>query len=316
MRAPAGGEVQVRSLASAISHGTEMLVYRGQVSAELPLDLPTLQGSFGFPIKYGYALVGHVVEAGPGVSAPAVGELVFVHHPHQSIVTVPVSLAVPLPALSTAEAGVFFANVETALNVMLDAQPRIGETAVVLGQGVVGLLLTQLLRRAGVATIIVADGYDLRRRIATSLGADAGLEPAALVEHVMDATRGCGADVVFEVSGNPDALASAINCAAAGSDVVVCSWYGTKLVPAPLGGAFHRKRLRLVSSQVGAVNASLGPRWDVERRRRVAADLLPKLRLDELITHRFHISAASDAYELVSSDPGETLQVLLTYGDR
>src|SRR5205085_942005 len=114
----------VEAIASAISHGTEMLVFRGQVPGDLQLDLPTLRGGFDFPIKYGYACVGRVVEAGAEAEL-ARGQLVFALHPHQSRFVVPSTLAVPLPETLQPELGVFLANVETAVNVMLDAAPRL-----------------------------------------------------------------------------------------------------------------------------------------------------------------------------------------------
>src|SRR3972149_335334 len=136
-----------RAVVSAISHGTEMLVYRGEVPADLALDLPTLRGGFGFPIKYGYASVGRVEQVGPGVRGFAPGDLVFTHHPHQTGYTVAVDLPTALPAGASPESGVFLANLETALNVLLDAPVMVGEVVVIFGQGVVGLLLTQLIRR-------------------------------------------------------------------------------------------------------------------------------------------------------------------------
>src|SRR6476469_6594198 len=122
---PAAGEIRVRALASALSQGTEMLVYRGQVPADLPLDLPTLAGSFAFPIKYGYASVGRVLDTGPGVVSVAPGDTVFVLHPHQSVYTVAASLATRLPAALDPTLGLFAANVETAVNVLLDAPIRL-----------------------------------------------------------------------------------------------------------------------------------------------------------------------------------------------
>src|SRR5207245_8875335 len=76
-------DVRVRASLSAISHGTEMLVYRGEVDADLALDLPTLAGGYGFPLKYGYASVGRVVAVGPDVRGVREGDLGFALHPHQ-----------------------------------------------------------------------------------------------------------------------------------------------------------------------------------------------------------------------------------------
>ena len=152
---PGPGEVRIRAVLSAVSHGTEMLVYRGGVPEDLPLDLPTFAGGFGFPIKHGYASAGRVLDAGPGVTALAPGDPVFVHHPHQDVFTVPADLPVPLPRDLDPLRAVFFANMETALNVVHDAHARLGETAVVFGQGVVGLLVTRLLTMSGVSVLAV-----------------------------------------------------------------------------------------------------------------------------------------------------------------
>ncbi|HYY88719.1 MAG TPA: zinc-binding alcohol dehydrogenase [Chloroflexota bacterium] len=307
-------DVRVQALVSALSHGTEMLVYRGQVPPEVELDLPTLDGSFGFPIKYGYASVGRVVEVGAEVSELAVNDLVFTLHPHQSAYVVPANLPVRLPSESEPEHGVFVANLETAVNVTLDAAPRLGERVVVFGQGVVGLLVGQLLRRAGARRVIVADPFQRRRALAQRLGVDTALEPTPDVPaRIRDLTGGVGADLAVEASGNGAALAQAIDSLAFGGTVVVCSWYGTKPVLVPLGGAFHRRRLRLVSSQVGTIDAVLQPRWTRARRLELALSLLRKLDLGQLVSHRFPVAQAAAAYRLVDEHPEQTVQVMLTY---
>ena len=171
-------DVRVEAIASAISHGTEMLVFRGQVPDGLELDLPTLRGSFAFPIKYGYASVGRVVEVGlRGRPAWRWATSVFVLHPHQSTYVVPGRDARPLAGGLDPTLGVFLANVETAINVVLDAAPRLGERVAVFGQGVVGLLITQLLRRTGLSQIIVVDPLPHRRELACQVGADVALRP-------------------------------------------------------------------------------------------------------------------------------------------
>jgi 2-desacetyl-2-hydroxyethyl bacteriochlorophyllide A dehydrogenase len=298
-------DVLVEAVASAISHGTEMLVFRGQVPEELELDLPTLRGSFAFPIKYGYASVGRVTETGANVSRLRPGDMVFTLHPHQSEYVVPQTLAVALPSSLDPTLGVFLANVETATNVVLDAAPRLGERVVVFGQGVVGLLITQLLRRTGVSRIVVVDPIARRRELALQVGADAAVE-------TLD--RG-DFDLAIEVSGNGAALDRALESVVFGGTIVVCSWYGTKPVALKLGGAFHRRRLRIVSSQVSTIDAALQPRWSRERRLEVATSLLSQLELGALITHRFPIDAAAEAYRLVDEHPEQTVQVVLTYAD-
>jgi 2-desacetyl-2-hydroxyethyl bacteriochlorophyllide A dehydrogenase len=309
--APGPGEVRVRALRSAISHGTEMLVYRGQVDPGLALDLPTLRGSFAFPIKYGYASVACVEASGPEVTRLKIGDLVFVHHPHQTAYVVAESAAIPLPAKTDPEAGVLLANLETAVNITLDARVSLGDRVIVFGQGVVGLLLTQVLKRSGARTLIAVDPVSRRREAALLAGADAAIEPGpSLVEHVMALTDGGGADIAIEVSGNPGALDLAIDCLRFQGTIVAASWYGTKPVTLHLGGAFHRNRLRIVSSQVSHLDPALGPSWTRERRLQTAIDLLPTLKLRELITHRFSIADAPEAYRMLDEHPEDAIQVV------
>jgi 2-desacetyl-2-hydroxyethyl bacteriochlorophyllide A dehydrogenase len=303
---PGPGEVLVRTIASAVSQGTELLVYRGQVSADLPLDLPTLAGGYGFPIKYGYAAVGRVVGAGPGVAEPGPGTPVFVHHPHQSLFTVPAVRAVPLPSDIDPVLGVFTANLETALNIVLDTQVRLGETALVFGLGVVGQLVAQLMRRAGAEHVIGVDPVPARRHLAKRLGADAALAPGGTLPV---------ADVAIEVSGAPAALQEAIEAVAPEGTVVVASWYGTKPVPLLLGDSFHRGRVRLRSSQVGRLDPALAPRWDAARRLEVAVGLLSRLPLPELITARRPFAESPQVYRQLDEHPADEVQTVLTYGD-
>lgn len=308
-------DVRVRCIASAISHGTEMLVYRGQVPPDLSLDLPTLRGSFGFPIKYGYASVGRVEETGDDVKNVSPGDLVFAHHPHQDHYVVPSSIVVPLPVDLEPEKGVFTANLETAVNVMLDTGIRLGERIAIFGQGVVGLMLTQLAKRAGAGLIVTVDPLPNRRELSKMVGADVVLPPEeGLPAEIRRLCGGVGADLAIEASGNGDALGQAIDSVAFQGTVVVCSWYGTKPASLMLGGSFHRGRLRLVSSQVSSIDPALQPRWTRQRRLDLAVRLLRELELGALITHRVPFERAAEAFELLDSRPAGTVQVVLTYG--
>jgi len=305
------GEVRVHAVLSAISHGTELLVYRGEVDPDLPLDLPTLAGGYGFPLKYGYASVGRVVAVGEDVPGLRAGDLVFALHPHQDEYVIPASLVRRLPDRTTPEQGVFLANLETAINVVLDAKPRLGEVVAVFGQGVVGLLVTQLLRRSG-ARVVAVEPSAVRRSFAVRGGAEAAVAPGG--EQVIGTlSGGRGADIAIEASGRPAALQQAIDRVAPEGTVVVCSWYGDKPVQLDLGGRFHRGRVRVISSQVGRVDPSLAPRWDRERRLALAMDLLSELALAELITHRFAFRRAAEAYALLDTDASDTVQVVLDY---
>jgi 2-desacetyl-2-hydroxyethyl bacteriochlorophyllide A dehydrogenase len=311
---PGPGEVRIKTIASAISHGTEMLVYRGEVPPDLPLDLPTLAGDFSFPIKYGYASVGRVLDTSAESLSP--GDPVFVHHPHQDTFAVPAELPVRLPDGLDPTAGLFFANVETALNVVHDAPLRLGETALVFGQGVVGLLVTQLLKLAGADRVLAVDPVMKRRDLALAMGADEAFEPGEdLREYIIETTSGRGADLAVEASSSGAALQSAIDAVATEGTVVVASWYGTKPVVLYLGGHFHRGRVRLRSSQVGRMNPELGSRWDHARRTETVLGLLPRLRLTGLVSHRMPFEEAPAAYRLVDEGPDEAVQVLLTHDE-
>ncbi len=308
--------MRVRATASALSQGTEMLVYRGEVPADLPLDLPTLAGSFGFPIKYGYATVGRILDTGAGVEDLAPGDLVFVHHPHQDAFVVPAAMPVHLSDALDPLLGLFVANLETAVNVVHDTPLRLGETALVFGQGVVGLLVAQLLRLAGAGRVLVVDPLKNRRDLARTVGVDETFEPGEdFPERILETTAGRGADVAVEVSGSGAALQAAIEAVAVEGTVVAASWYGAKPVALSLGGHFHRGRVRLRSSQVGRMSPDLGSRWDLDRRTEMVLGLLSRLRLKELISHRFPFEEAPEAYRLVDERPGEAVQVILTHDE-
>jgi 2-desacetyl-2-hydroxyethyl bacteriochlorophyllide A dehydrogenase len=307
-------DARVSALVSGLSAGSELLVYRGLAPADMPPDLPTVEGDFRLPIKFGYASVGTVVQLGSAVDGLTVGDLVFVHHPHQTEYVVPADFPVLLPKGLPVERGVFAANLETAATVVLDAHPRLEEAVLVVGQGIVGLLVTMLLRRAGARPVIAIDLHEGRRRAAIRAGADQALVPGDdLVPRVLELTGGRGVDVAIEASGSPAALQSCVDTAAFGGTVVVASWYGTREVRLALGGAFHRRRLRLVSSQVSTLDPALSRRWNRERRTDLVKNLLLELPLEDLISHRFPFSAAASAYELLATNPQDCLQVLLDY---
>ncbi len=313
--APVGpDDVRVCALVSGVSAGSELLVYRGGAPRDLQPDLPTVSGDFGFPIKFAYASVGRVIEVGSRVSALAVDDLVFVHHPHQTGYVVPADVPIRLPDGLPADVGVFAANLETAVTVVLDAHPRLGEAVLVTGQGIVGLLVTMLLRKTGAFPIVTADLHERRRAASAAAGADHAFRADAdLPAAVLDLTDGRGVDVAIEVSGSPAALQACIDAAAFAGTVVVASWYGTRDVGLTLGGRFHRRRLRVVSSQVSTIDPAITPRWDRARRTALVSSLLEELPLNELITHRFPMDQAAAAYELLDRRAEECLQVVLDY---
>jgi 2-desacetyl-2-hydroxyethyl bacteriochlorophyllide A dehydrogenase len=227
---------------------------------------------------------------------------------------VPAKMPVRLPPGLDPVLGLFAANVEAAVNVLLDMPLRLGETALVFGQGTVGNLIAQLARHAGAHRVLAVEPIALRREIALRTGVDEALEPGEdLPVRVQAFTGGRGADVAIEASGAGAALQAAIEAVADEGTIIVVSWYGDKPVTLELGGHFHRGRIRLRSSQVGRVDPGLSPRWDRARRTALVMDLLPRLRLAELISHRIPFGQAAEAYRLIDERPEETMQVVLTY---
>jgi 2-desacetyl-2-hydroxyethyl bacteriochlorophyllide A dehydrogenase len=320
---PQPHQVLVKTLVSAISAGTELLVYRGQWPKGIAVDssIPSLSGQFSYPLRYGYSCVGRVIKAGSGVESGWTDRLVFSFNPHESYFAVSPSSLIPLPSRISPEHAAFLPNVETAVNLVMDGRPMLGERVVIIGQGVVGLLTTAILSRFPLACLIAVDIYPLRRECSKSMGASHAIDPKspnAMEEfgRLLD-LKGefAGADLILEVSGNPNALNSAIDLSGFDGRIVVGSWYGSKKVEVDFGGAFHRNRLQLISTQVSTLNPDLTGRWSKNRRMHIAFEMLEKLNLKELVTHRFNVSSADKAYEKIHKDSGNVLQALLTYED-
>ena len=268
---PAPGGVRVRALFGAISRGTERLVFRGAVPASQydRMRAPHMAGAFPFPVKYGYATVGRV-EAGP----PALtGRLVFALHPHQSVFTLAAEEVAVLPEQVPPARAVLAANMETALNAVWDAAPAPADRIAVVGGGVMGLLVARLCSRMPGTEVTVVDVASARAALAQALGARFA-EPAAAPE---------GCDLVFHASATAAGLATALRIAGQEATVAELSWYGAGEVAAPLGEAFHSRRLRLVSSQVGEVAPSHRPRWSRGQRLAAALELLADPALDNLL---------------------------------
>ena len=312
---PDPGEVRVRATCSAVSAGTELLIYRGQAPTTLPSDasIDALEGSLDFPLHYGYSVVGVVEAVGDEVDPSWAGRRVFAFHPHASHFTAHPDALVPLPDDLADEAAAFLPNVETAVNLLMDGAPLLGERVVVLGQGVVGLLTTALLSRYPLESLVALERLPERRQRAEAFGADTAYDPADnLWKQHLDGEQ-AGADLCYELTGSPEALDLAIAAAGYGARVVIGSWYGEKRAPVDLGGFFHRGRHQLVSSQVSTIAPRHRGRWSKKRRLQAARRILMSLPVEELITHRFPIDEAKAAFRQLDRYPSDTLQVILTY---
>ncbi len=279
LRSPASGELLIRTLRSAISRGTESLVFRGEVpeSEWRRMRCPFQEGEFPAPVKYGYSAVG-IVEDGP---AEALGRRVFCLHPHQDRFIVPMEAVVDIPDAIPDRRATLAANMETAINGMWDATPGPGDRIAVIGAGVVGCLVAALAARLPGVEVELIDIDPTREVIAASIGCHFAAPEKASPE----------ADLVVHASGSPAGLDAAFRIAGFEATVLEMSWYGTRIVPLQLGGAFHSRRLTLRSSQVGAVPAARQQRWPLRRRLILALSLLRDPVFDVLLSGETEFTA-------------------------
>jgi hypothetical protein len=264
-------EVRVRAMFGALSRGTEALVMAGRVPASEfeRMRAPFMGGDFPFPVKYGYATVGRVEQGPPAL----LGKAVFVLHPHQSLFDVPLRTAMPLPEDVPPARAVLAANMETALNAVWDASPKPAARIAIVGAGVVGALVGFLFGQQAGAQVTLVDVNPTRAELARKLGVQFATPDSAPVD----------CDLVVHASGTAAGLTTALTLARFEATVLELSWYGDAQVPVPLGGAFHSRRLRLVSSQVGHVAPSHRADWTHSRRLAAAVEMLSDTRLDALL---------------------------------
>ncbi|PSP55319.1 oxidoreductase [Halobacteriales archaeon QS_1_67_19] len=317
---PDDGEVRVRVERSGVSPGTERLVYRGEVPADVAVDeeFDAFSGRFDYPLRYGYAAVGRVTATGRGVDSAWRGRRVFGFNPHESHFCAPVEDLLAVPDECSTVGATFLPNVETAVNFAQDGTPRLGERAAVFGQGVVGLLTTAVLSSFPLDGLVAVDGHASRRERSLALGADAAFDPESgdageRIRARLGDGEADGADLTYELSGCPDALDSAIAATGYDGRVVVGSWYGTKRTELDLGGRFHRSRVSVESSQVSTIDPRLRGRWTKARRLAAAWDRLRTIEPERFVTHEFDIADAPDAYELLDERPEEALGVVFEY---
>jgi len=308
------GQVLVETICSAISPGTEMLVYRGQFPKDLADAHDTLSSGLKYPLAYGYASVGKVVKISKEMRHRWLGRLVFAFQPHTSHFIATPDELLPLPEGMTPETACFLPNMETAVNFLQDAAPLLGEKVLVFGQGIVGLLTTALLAEFPLASLVTCDRYPLRREASLSLGVSTALAPSTsdFREQVRKLLPS-GADLSLELSGSPAALNDAIALTGYGGRVVIGSWYGEKEATLDLGGDFHRSRIKLIASQVSTIAPGLRGRWEKARRFEVAWEALARTQPQKWITHRFPLEEAKKAYDLLDANPRETIQVIFQH---
>lgn len=302
---PGPDEVLVKSLYSAVSPGTEKRIFAGNLPGDLPLDtvLPSFAGSFRYPFRYGYCLVGEVTASGGGAGEALVGKRVFLFHPHQEHAVVAASECLLVPEDIDSEDALFFANLESAVNLVHDAAPLFGERVMVVGLGIVGLLTVAVLARFPIM-LYASDPLPERRRLAEALGVET-FDPQSHPP-VVD-----GFDLAIELSGSPEGLQLAIDLTGFAGRIVIASWYRGKVV-LDLGGAFHRSRIHLLASQVSTIDPVLSGRWNKARRHTLVWELIRCIQPARFISHRFPLEAAQEVFERLEQE--RLLQPVFVYG--
>jgi threonine dehydrogenase-like Zn-dependent dehydrogenase len=268
---PGPDQALVVTRASALSRGTERLVFEGRVpESQWPaMRAPLQYGDFPFPVSYGYAAVGEVRE-GP---AALIGRRVFCLHPHHDAFLAPAAMCLPIPDAVPDARATLAANMETAVNILWDARPLVGERALVIGAGVVGLLVAFLLARIPGLDLAVCDLDPSRRGVVEALGARFVRPEDAPGER----------DLVVHASASAAGLRLALDRCGFEARVLEASWFGDRDCALPLGEGFHAKRIALISTQVGAVAGALRGRRTHGQRLALALELLADRRLDALL---------------------------------
>jgi NADPH:quinone reductase-like Zn-dependent oxidoreductase len=289
LAAPGAGEVLVEAEWSAVSRGTEALVFQGRVpkSEFSRMRCPHQAGDFPAPVKYGYSSVGRVAE-GPDELRD---RSVFCLYPHQTAYVVPVSAVVPLPDGVPPNRAVLAANLETAVNALWDGAPRLGDRVTVVGAGVVGSLVAYVVRHIAAASVELVDRRPDRAEIARTFGTSFATPESAAGER----------DLVFHASGTAEGLRTALSLAGHEGVVVELSWFGDAEPSLPLGGAFHSRRLTLRSSQVGSVSPNARGRFTHRSRLELAVSLCSDPALDVLFSSESTLDALPEAMIRLSS---------------
>lgn len=306
------GELLLKTTCSLISSGTELLIYKGEAPSSLAADatLSSLSGSLAYPLAYGYCTVGTVADTGPAVDRSWQGRRVFAFVPHATHHIVDHCQVIPLPDDLPDGLAVLLPTLETAVTLVMDSAPVIGDKINVFGQGIVGLSTTYILSKYPLNEIISYDSIQHRLNLSTRIYPNGSTRL-----YINNKNHYDRADISIEITGNPDMLNVAINHTAFDGRVVIGSWYGTKHAVLQLGEHFHRSRIRLVSSQVSTIPPMLMGRWDKERRTELVLRILQAgiNPLSQLITHVFDFDQAPKAYHLLHNRPEEYVGIAFSY---
>ncbi|MFP4082947.1 MAG: zinc-dependent alcohol dehydrogenase [Candidatus Aminicenantes bacterium] len=301
---PKPGWCWVQTLFSAISPGTERLVFQGKVPRSLHQEMrcPYMGGRFSFPVKYGYSAVGRIIQ-GP---QEKLDQIIHVLHPHQDLLTVRVEDTHPLPAGVPPQRATLASNLETAVNAVWDSGVSLGGKILVVGFGVMGSLTARLLSFMPGVTLEIMDIHPQKRKMAEKMGFLV-LPPEKVSQNF---------DAAFHASGSGQGLQFALDKIGKEGTVIEMSWYGTQRVSLVLGESFHSQRKKILSSQVSNIPPLQQPRWDGKRRKKLVFELLKKAEFDTHITHAVSFSRLPQVYSRLNKQPAQGISYLVKYKQR
>jgi threonine dehydrogenase-like Zn-dependent dehydrogenase len=299
--APGPGEARVRTLFSGISKGTELVVHNARVPECVAEEMaaPNQEGTFPSPVKFGYLSVG-VVEAGPG---EWLGKTVFCLYPHQDRYVVPVESLTEVPEDVPARRAVLTGTVETAINGIWEAGPRLGDRVAVIGAGLVGGMVAKLLASFPLGRLQLIDVDPAKRAFAETLGVE--------FSHPDDALPDC--DIVIHCSASQEGLARALQLAGNDGDIIEMSWYADRNVTVPLGEDFHARRLSIRASQVGVVARARRHRRTNADRLQLAVSLLRDPGFDVFLTGTSTLDELPDVVQRLSDGTLDALCHVIEY---
>lgn len=296
------GECKIETHHTSISSGTELLVYRGKIPSELHTSMkcPYFEGSFSFPVKYGYSLVGRVFEG----SKSLMNKYVHILHPHQDVCVVKQEDVFVIPDNIPLNRATLGSNLEAAVNGLWDSNVNIGDKVLIVGFGIIGSLLARLLSFIQEVEVEIID-IDLEKiALAEEFGFIA-YEPEKLLVNTFDLS--------FHASASGEGLQSAINAVGFEGKIIDLSWYGVDKVNLHLGGNFHKYRKKIISSQVTKIASVQRSRWSNQRRKELVFKLLRKSEFDQHITHTVHFDDLPQFFTEIENKSTQGLSYLVNY---
>lgn len=317
-------QVLVRTIASGISTGTEMSIYRGtspffakNYDEATGLFLKTDNPQMKYPCSVSYEYVGEIEEAGKNVRKVKPGDKVFAFHYHTSaavlgenqVFLIPDEIPDPTLGVASALLGVTYQGI-------LDAAINLGETVAVFGLGVIGQLAVRLARMSGADRVIAVDLLPERLQMAAKSDATEIINPSDFGDTALEIRKrndGRAPDVILECSGSYKALQEATRTAGYNGRIITLSYYQGDGDDLRLGEEFHHNRVQIICSRFLIPSPTLSYRWDDERRMETVMRLLPRLDLENFVTRRIPYKQAAEAYRLVDEHPEQVLLVILEY---